>query len=199
MALGFVSLSTPALPLELAGVEVAERIVQRNTLADSAQLVLNGAGIRRSWGLRVYVGALYLPERTGSVEEILRSRGPKRISIHVLLWRISKSRLVESWKTGIERNHTAAEIGRLNDRLDLAFETFFSDSVRGDRILIDYLPDVGTVVTVNSSRKGVIPGEDFYRALLKVWLGEFPADRRLKRALLGLESEHLLPVGVQSR
>jgi len=30
-----------------------------------------------------------------------------------------------------------------------------------------------------------IPGADFYRALLKIWLGEPPVDAVLKKALLG--------------
>jgi len=39
---------------------------------------------------------------------------------------------------------------------------------------------------LNGDAKGAaIPGEDFYRALLKVWLGERPASAALKRALLG--------------
>jgi hypothetical protein len=30
-----------------------------------------------------------------------------------------------------------------------------------------------------------IPGEDFYRALLRIWLGEKPVQDDLKQALLG--------------
>jgi hypothetical protein len=32
---------------------------------------------------------------------------------------------------------------------------------------------------------GTVQGEDFYRALLKVWLGDKPADKGLKKAWLG--------------
>jgi len=31
----------------------------------------------------------------------------------------------------------------------------------------------------------VIPGEDFNRALLRIWLGDRPADGDLKRGMLG--------------
>jgi hypothetical protein len=42
------------------------------------------------------------------------------------------------------------------------------------------------VLTVGGKPAGQpIPGEDFYTALLRVWLGEDPAQGNLKEALLG--------------
>jgi len=55
----------------------------------------------------------------------------------------------------------------------------------GDLILLDYLPGTGTRVTVRGEDKGTIPGEEFNRALLRIWLGNQPADASLKRAMLG--------------
>jgi hypothetical protein len=53
-------------------------------------------------------------------------------------------------------------------------------------ITLDFLPDAGTQVTVNGVSKGKpIPGEDFYGALLKIWLGDKPVDADLKKAMLG--------------
>ena len=56
---------------------------------------------------------------------------------------------------------------------------------KGDVVLLDYLPGAGTRVTVRGEDKGTIPGEDFNRALLRIWLGESPADASLKKAMLG--------------
>jgi hypothetical protein len=43
-------------------------------------------------------------------------------------------------------------------------------------------------VVVNDALRGKpIPDEGFYRALLKVWLGEKPVDADLKKGLLGQE------------
>jgi hypothetical protein len=36
-----------------------------------------------------------------------------------------------------------------------------------------------------AARGEPIPGEDFYAALLKIWLGEKPVDADLKKAMLG--------------
>jgi len=41
-------------------------------------------------------------------------------------------------------------------------------------------------VTIKGNEVALIKGKDFYQALLKIWLGEEPADDGLKDALLGL-------------
>jgi hypothetical protein len=57
---------------------------------------------------------------------------------------------------------------------------------QGDLIALDWLPGTGTRIVLNGEPRGkIIAGEDFYRALLRIWLGEDPAQESLKRALLG--------------
>ena len=56
---------------------------------------------------------------------------------------------------------------------------------KGEVILFDYVPGVGTRVSVAGTLKGNIEGADFNRALLKVWLGEKPVQEELKQSLLG--------------
>jgi hypothetical protein len=58
--------------------------------------------------------------------------------------------------------------------------------MKGDVITLDYIPDDSTTVRINGTEKGKVPGADFNRALLEVWLGEEPVDSDLKRALLGI-------------
>jgi hypothetical protein len=56
----------------------------------------------------------------------------------------------------------------------------------GTTIVIDWLPETGTRLSVGGQGKGRdIAGEDFYRALLKIWLGDKPVQDDLKQALLG--------------
>jgi len=58
--------------------------------------------------------------------------------------------------------------------------------VTGDVFSIDYVPGVGTTITVNNDEPSApIKEPEFFRVLLKLWLGENPADARLKTALLG--------------
>jgi len=53
-------------------------------------------------------------------------------------------------------------------------------------ITLDFLPESGTRVTVDGEARGKpVPGEEFYAALLRIWLGQSPVDAGLKKAMLG--------------
>ena len=56
----------------------------------------------------------------------------------------------------------------------------------GDNFMIDWVPGVGTVITVKGLQQGEPFKEpEFFNALLRIWLGPNPADWKLKDALLG--------------
>jgi hypothetical protein len=51
---------------------------------------------------------------------------------------------------------------------------------------LDFLPETGTRLTLGGKQQGKdIPGEDFFNALLRIWLGDKPIQNNLKDALLG--------------
>ena len=85
-------------------------------------------------------------------------------------------------------NHTEAEMAGLKDRLKQFSDTLLAigEAKSGTTVVIDWLPETGTRLTVNGQVKGKdIAGEDFYKALLKIWLGNKPVQDDLKQALLG--------------
>ncbi len=68
----------------------------------------------------------------------------------------------------------------------VAIMNAFGSGKEGDVIALDWLPGSGTRVLLNGETKGTpIAGEDFYRALLRIWLGDDPVSGSLKKALLG--------------
>ncbi|MDP1535229.1 MAG: chalcone isomerase family protein, partial [Rubrivivax sp.] len=74
-----------------------------------------------------------------------------------------------------------AQIEALNATLKAVGE-----AKKGDLIHIEFVPDTGTRITVNGQPRGAaIAGEDFYTAVLRIWLGDKPADGGLKKGLLG--------------
>ena len=169
----------PAAALEVAGVNVAEK-----ARVGTNELVLNGAGIRTRLIFKVYVGALYLPAKETSEAQVFAQSGAKRVSL-TLLRDLSAQQLVEAFEKGIHANNSAAEIETLKPRI-AELLALFTGGKEGEVILIDYLPGAGTVIHVNGKVKGKpIPGEDFYRALLRIWLGDQPVDEELKKAMLG--------------
>jgi hypothetical protein len=167
--------------MTVAGVKVPEQ----TTIGEQGQvLVLNGAGIRKKLFIKIYVCALYLAKQQGDMDQILKSRGPKRVTMHFLYHEVSSEKLVNAWEKGFSSNLPEEKMEALRARL-AQFNSLFRTMHRGDVIRIDYLPQKGTEVWINDALQGRIEGADFYRALLLVWLGDHPADGELKTQLLG--------------
>jgi hypothetical protein len=177
-------LMTTVMPLgahQLAGVDIPDTV----TLTDgSPALVLNGAGIRKKFFMDIYVGALYLPAKTGDASAILADTGPASVLMHFLHKEVGKDKITGGWNDGLAANHTAEEMAALQPILN-AFNALFDTVHEGDVIRIDHLPGSGTRVLINGAASGTVPGDDFYRALLKIWLGAHPVSKALKQGMLG--------------
>lgn len=171
-----------AQAVEVSGV----RFDDRSKLGNS-DVVVNGAGLRKKAFFKVYAMALYLPEKQGEADAVLSAKGAKRVSIS-LLRDLSAQQFVEALQEGVANNHSEAEMETLKDRLKLFSEAMLSvgEAKTGTSVQIDWIPESGTRLSVNGQAKGKdITGEDFYRALLKIWLGNKPVQDDLKQALLG--------------
>ena len=169
----------PAFGKKIAGVDVPQSVTIENKT-----LVLNGAGIRKKLFIKVYVGSLYLTAKQTAVGKILADPGAKSIVMNFLYKEVSTKKLVDGWNKGFADNSSAKEIKALQERIN-QFNSLFTTVYKGDEIRLDYLPGKGTQVRINSTLKGSVPGEDFYQALLEIWLGSKPADDKLKKAWLG--------------
>jgi len=168
---------------EVAGVKIAENV----SVAGQA-LTLNGAGIRRKFFFKIYVGALYLKKPISSATQVLNDPDPKRIHMYFLYDEVSSKKLTDGWQEGFENNLSEAEMKSLQPKLT-KFNNLFTDMVKGDSIDFDFVPASGVSVTIKGQLKGNISGKDFTRALLSVWLGKEPADSSLKQAMLGVEEQ----------
>ena len=165
---------------EVAGIDIPETV---QLAAGTPPLVLNGAGIRKKFFFKIYVAGLYLPSRQTTTEVILDMPGPKRVHMHFLYKEVERDKLVTGWQEGFENNLETNEFEKVASRL-AKFNQLFRTMHRGDVIDLDYQPEEGTQVLFNGELQGRIEGDDFYAALLQVWLGQQPADADLKTALL---------------
>ncbi len=182
LALSLMFCSQLALGAEIGGVTVEERVK-----LGTAELRLNGAGIRTRIVFKVYVGALYLQDKKSAVGDVLALKGAKRVSM-TMLRDLTARQLTDALEEGIRANHSASELAALKERIDAlaALMREIGSAKEKTVITLDFLPDAGTQVTVNGAATGKpIPGEDFYGALLKIWLGDKPVDADLKKAMLG--------------
>ncbi len=175
-----------AVGRESGSAEVAAVHVPEKTQVGGRELLLNGAGVRKKFIVKVYVGALYLTARKNSPEAVTGWGGPKRMSMRFLHDEVEADAIVEAWRKGFEHNLPAGEVDAMRDEME-HFVTLFRTVRAGERYDLDYVPGQGTVVSLNGKTVGSVPGEAFYRALLMVWLGPRPADKALKKSLLGLD------------
>ncbi len=155
------------------------------------RLQLHGAGISRSWLVRVYAIALYLPDRSASLTEALHTPGPRRIAI-ALLRDVSAEDFRSAITDRLRRDDGVPDRTALEgpaQRLVQAVGQQPRGLRKGDVLTLDWVPGTGTVVELNH-RPLIEPvrGSAFYGALLAVWLGEQAADATLRAQLLGAPS-----------
>lgn len=170
-----------------AAVNIAGVKFEDKSRLGAAELQFNGAGQRSRLFFKVYAIGLYLTEKKTAAADVLALNGPKRLHI-VTLRELTAEQFSDALVEGIRKNQSDAEMEPLKARVEdfKAAMLAVKNAAEGTVVDIDWLPDSGTRLVVGGKQQGKdIPGEDFYRALLKIWLGPKPAQDDLKEALLG--------------
>jgi hypothetical protein len=167
---------------ELEGVKLPDSLKIANR-----DLALNGMGLRTRLGFKVYVAGLYVGARSVDATTLIQQPGAKRVAI-VMRRNVEADTFLKALRDGISANHTEAQIAALKDRLEKFDEAInlIKEARQGDTIDLDYVPETGMQILHNGKPVGAnINGEDFYRALLRIWLGEKPVQDSLKQGWLG--------------
>ncbi len=165
---------------EVAGVKVNDSI-----RVGGSDLLLNGAGLRSKLFIKIYVGALYVGQKTSTPTAIYDSRQPRRMSMR-LLRDLDAESLHSALVDGLKNNNSPQELAELKPQVEqlAGIMKTIGKAREGDTIAIDFSVD-GVVLRLNEEVLGKVAGQSFAKALLKVWLGDNPADSSLKKALLG--------------
>jgi hypothetical protein len=187
-AMASIATRAPAAdpPTEVAGVRYPPTL----GLA-GATLVLNGAGIRYRTVIKVYAAGLYLGVRASSPEAVLAAPGPKRMSV-TMLREIDSNELGKLLTRGMQDNSPRDEFSKAIPGTFRLGEIFAARKRLGpgDQFSIDYVPGLGTTVLINGKPAGEpIAEPEFFRCLLRIWLGPSPAHHLLKDALLGQQRQ----------
>lgn len=172
---------TTAYAVTEGGVDFPETI----QLDDGTQLVLNGTGIRKKWFIKIYASGLYLPQKSMDVGSVLSMSGPKRIRMHFLYRKVEREKLLKTLDKGFKDNHSLEQLELFADKIS-QLKALFKTVRKNDEVLLSYTDSIGTQIYFNNELQGVIEGLDFHRAIFRVWLGDKPADKKLKQGLLGI-------------
>jgi hypothetical protein len=175
--------STAAQAAELDGVMLEDRV-----RVDGQEIQLNGIALRTRYAIfKVYVAGLYLPQKTTSGQTAIDAQGAKRMVL-VMLRDVSGEQFAESFDVALQANNSEAQLAEVKAQKDDLFARIraIGEAKKGATIVLDYAPSSGTTLAIDGDVKGKpMPGEPFYRAILRSWVGENPAQEDMKKALLG--------------
>jgi Chalcone isomerase-like len=186
----FASAAFLVVALHLAGTGMAAArecdgvSFPEHVQAGGETLTLNGLGLRKAtiFGIKVYVGALYVPHPTAEANAILTSREPVQIELR-FVFHATAGQLRNAWEEGFEKS-APAELTQLHARI-AQLESWMTSVGSGDRMTFLRIPGVGIEYSLNGATKGTIPGDDFASAFLAIWLGSSPPNPQLRAGLLG--------------
>jgi hypothetical protein len=177
VALSFLLLSSQAFALDVAGVNVSPTVVVRQKT-----LSLNGAGIRKKFFFKIYVGSLYTERKVTSTAQLLADPGEKLVRMNFVYKKVDKGDIVKTFAEGLENNSPAVA----QSAEAKAFLSWFtSDFVAGDTVDISLAPDGTVSASQNGKALGTVRSPALAQGVLLIWFGEKPADADLKQGMLG--------------
>lgn len=148
------------------------------------ELILNGAGLRKKFFIKVYAGALYLKQKSADAMKIIAADEPMVIKMHFIYDGVSKEKLIDAWNEGFG-NALNGNTAPLQKEIDM-FNSFFKTEAKTNDVYdVVYHPEEGTTVFVKGQKMGTIEGFQFKKAVFAIWLGKVPADSGLKEGMLG--------------
>ncbi len=171
-------LALPAAAGTLAGVTLPDKAE-----VDGKSLVLNGMGLRKKLFIKVYVAGLYLPQKEKAPAKVLGADVPRRMVLH-FIYNVDKGQMCEAWEDGLTANtpNASAEVKK-----NFATLCGWMDGVgEGQKLVMTYVPGMGTTVEVAGKVKGTLPGKPTADAILSTWIGKNPdPGEDFKKAVLG--------------
>jgi hypothetical protein len=171
-------IATNAFSANFGDVNIPETL-----LAGKDKLILNGAGYRTKFYMKIYVGALYLSQKCSDQNMIINADKPMAIKMHIVSSLISSKKMIKAVNAGFENatgNNTAPIQKEINQLLSI-----FQEAIEvGDIYDLVYVPGKGILASKNGVRKGTIKGLAFKKALFGIWLCDSPADKYLKKGML---------------
>ena len=150
-------------------------------------LQLNGAGVRTRLMFKVYAAGLYVPQKVNAAAALLAQKGPRRVAIGMLR-NVDAETFAGSLHDGLKANLTEQQLAGFKAQIEALNANLkaIGEAKKGDQINFEFAPDSGTRIIVNGQPRGAaIPGENFFEAVLRIWIGDKPADADLKKAMLG--------------
>jgi hypothetical protein len=170
-------ISATAVAGELGGVTMPDTLS-----VGGKALKLNGMGLRKKFGMKVYVGGLYLEAQSKDPAAIMAGDTAKAVTMQFVR-DVDKGKLLDAFKEGFENN--AKEKAAAQKENVEKFLSFVVDMKNGEAVTYTYDPAKGVTITKGGKEIGSIAGKDFAPVMFSLWLGPKPPSEDFKTGLLG--------------
>lgn len=145
---------------------------------------LNGVGIRKKLFIKLYVGSLYLSEKSSDAKKIIADDSAMAIRLLIKSSLISADKMKKVTLEGFEKA-TNGNISPIKPQIDRFLQTFDKGVGPGDKYELINMPGSGIHVVRNGVKVTIIRSAAFKQALFGVWLSNNPVQQSLKRKMLG--------------
>lgn len=177
--LAVLMMATASYSLEMAGITMPDSVK-----SGDASLVLNGAGIRVKFFMDMYVGGLYLQQKSSDAAAIINADELMAVRLQIVSGLITSEKMEDAVREGFEKS-TNENTAPIQQEIENFINVFREKINVNDIYEFFYVPGKGMAVYKNGAPASVIPGIAFKKALFGIWIGDNPAQKNLKEGMLG--------------
>ena len=164
--------------------EISGVTPEKSVTVDGKSLAFNGAGLREKFFLDLYVGSLYLTNKTNDPKKVINSDEYMAITLDIVSGLITSEKMITAIDEGFEKS-TKGNLSPIASKIAQFKDAFSEKIVKGNDFMISYTPEKGTSIYKNGKFIKTIDGLEFKKAVFGIWFCDEPADEDLMEDMLG--------------
>lgn len=168
--------------LDIGGIKFEDNLtIYNNTL------LLNGAGIVSNGKTPQYSAQIYAKQKFTTLDALSATPGPKRLVLTAIR-EVDTGPILKLLSRSVDATASKGDMAKLIPGMMNIGNVFKANRVLkpGEVMTMDWIPITGLVIYIGGKMQGDPMREpELFRAAMGVWMGETPADAKLKDALLG--------------
>jgi len=165
----------------MAQTKVGDVTLPNKITLSGEEMELNGAGMREKMWIDLYVGGLYVQTKSNDANTVINSDAPMAMKLHIVSGMVSQEKMIGAVTDGFEKSTS----GKATAAERASFVACFNDEITKEDVFDITYANGKTIVYKNGTEKGSVSGLEFKKALFGIWLGKKPADKDLKKGMLG--------------
>ena len=161
-----------------------KNVISKSATCAGQELQLNGLGTRKKLFIKLYVASLYVQEKQTDANKFLQMSQASCMRLNITSSKITSKKMVKATREGFN-NATKGNTAPIESEIETFLSWLSQPIKKGDVLEFAFVPHNAIHVSKNGSELGVIESKEFSTALFAIWLGDMPADKKLKTGLLG--------------